>query len=184
VSVTAPERTARTRVDCTDDARRLIAALRGNGRARAKSALTPWRGRTRGTETLALIALVIGAVVFVIGWIGLSGTVDFDRQTGYGMLGAFGILVAFAGLGGWLYGGMCAIRNRRTVVVRAIAVLAELTAPAESPSGDTTTHLLTADGMTHYHRSGCVFTDGKSLTSASAGAHAAAGRRPCPVCEP
>lgn len=127
--------------------------------------------------------MVIGAALVVIGWMALSGTLDLDRQTGFVILGLVGTMLALAGLGGALLGGMRAIRDRRAVVVRCIALLAELTAPAAAP-GPAESALLSGDGMTHFHRADCLLAEGKSLRAADADGHRAAGRRPCPVCLP
>lgn len=147
-------------------------------RARVHDGQEPWSRRDAVAVAVVLLVALIG---LVIGWLGVSDTVDLDSQTswlGFGIaaliLGGFGMVV-------WLLLGL-----RRVAVLRR-EVLIEL--DRRNPKPVRTRRVLTdsqeygtVTGMRRYHAADCQLLDDKTPTFAAAAVHADAGLLPCPIC--
>ena len=140
----------------------------------------PWRP---GEAIWTSVLNIVGAVVVLIGWLGVSGTARLSHQYGWTSVAVAGLVIAAFGNGLWLLGG------RRAVGVRRRRLLAD--APEGSveiiPSTATTSPTaddrpVTAPAMTRYHRPGCILVRAKDVHPYEPGRDGAA--RPCGICRP
>lgn len=140
----------------------------------------PWARRDVVVVALVLALAVAGLVV---GWFGVSDTVDLNDQTQWLGLGIAALIVGGFGMVVWLLLGL-----RRVAVLRR-EVLTELDRRHPAPAARTARAPLTdrqsfgtVVGMRRYHAAGCQMLDDKDVTYADAAAHAGAGLLPCPIC--
>lgn len=149
-------------------------------RAHTHSGPEPWSRR----DAVAVAAILLVAVVgLVVGWLGVSDTVDLDSQTSWLGVGIAALIVGGFGMVLWLLLGL-----RRVAVLRR-EVLATLERRHPEPlrvpvPAELTEHQRcgTVPGMRRYHAADCQLLLGKQVTYAEAAAHAEAGLRPCPIC--
>jgi hypothetical protein len=128
-----------------------------------------------------LRVLALSGTGLVVAWLVASGTTDPARQEYAVAGGIVATALAVAGLAGWLLAGMRTLRQRREGAVhRAREVLARRTGTADSPA--TAGALVTAKGMTHYHRASCLMVRGKAVRAVRGTRLAALTA--CPVCRP
>lgn len=147
-------------------------------RARVHDGQEPWSRRDAVVVAAVLVLALIG---LMIGWLGVSDTVDLDSQTswlGFGIaaliLGGFGMVI-------WLLLGL-----RRVAVLRR-EVLTELDRrhPKQARAHRVLTdghEFGTITGMRRYHAADCQLLEDKEATFAAASVHAEAGLMPCPIC--
>ena len=145
-----------------------------------------------GGEVLALwgtrprVTLILGNLVALAAmasaWWAVSGSRSASDQHSLLMVGLAGVLMAGAANGVWLGAGRRSIRTARSAI---------LPTPPEgvlgANSGVTGTRseaLFSGNGMSWYHRSGCLLSVGKSVGPATRRDHELAGRSPCEVCRP
>ncbi|MEV3854577.1 hypothetical protein AB0J38_09655 [Streptomyces sp. NPDC050095] len=133
-----------------------------------------------------LAALAAGAVLCVVGWYGMSGERFAERQLPYlascTVPGAALIVV----------GAILLTYGRSTLASSRVEELYELLVAVEPPERAeaalplaTAEALLMVPGGTLRHRADCPLVEGKpEAVPADAGAVAAAGLDPCPICEP
>ncbi|GAA2310374.1 hypothetical protein OKJ48_40665 [Streptomyces kunmingensis] len=140
----------------------------------------------RPVPWVGLAVLAAGAVLCVAGWYGMSGERFAERQLPYlascTVPGA-ALIVAGAVL---LTNGRSALAATRVEELYALLVAAD---PAESPPSAaplaSSDDLRTVPGGTLWHRADCPLVAGKpEAVPADAGAVAAGGLGPCPICEP
>lgn len=145
-----------------------------------------------GGEALALwgtrprVALILGNLVALAAmagaWWAVSGSRSASDQHSLLMVGMAGVLMAGAANGIWLGAGRKAIRTARSTILP--------TPPEGALSGYSgvadidSEVLVTGNGMSWYHRSGCLLSVGKSVAPATRREHELAGRSPCAVCRP
>jgi hypothetical protein len=147
----------------------------------------------------ALVLLVVGAVVSVWGWWGVSGKVRLHDQQGWAALACLG--AAIAALGG-MYLVTVSMREVRLgqrqlmfdladVMGYSVAVTdrGRLRLEAEDESAATVGHtgtvtLVTGPRMTIVHRSECPIARGKAVTEINATDAAARNLGECGVCRP
>jgi hypothetical protein len=132
------------------------------------------------------VALMLGNLVALAsitgGWWAVSGSRSASDQHSLFLVGLAGVLLAGAANGVWLGAGRKAIRTTRSAILS--------TPPEGALSGnpgvtDTSCEaLVSGNGMSWYHRSGCPLASGKSVAPATRRAHEVAGRTPCAVCRP
>jgi hypothetical protein len=145
----------------------------------------PW---SRRDALVPGLFIVIGVVLLVVGWFGISDAVALDRQTRWLALGITGLIVGGLGMVVWLLFGLATITRLRravyaeidrrvTVAERAADVPAAATAAV--PGG-----FATVAGMRRYHRANCLMLQGKQATYAEAATFTEAGLTPCGVCLP
>jgi hypothetical protein len=134
----------------------------------------PWRladlGRLARFEVPSLIAIVVC-------FVGARHTDNWGHQL-YWIVGAIAaMLLAGAGWTAWLLVGARSLRRRQ----RRLGELTSLLVPPPTrPMGPD--RLVTARGMTHFHRVGCLLTEGRKLTSGQRKTLVARGLTPCGVC--
>src|SRR5262249_22091290 len=116
----------------------------------------------------------------VIGWAGISDTVNLNHQTRWLGLGIAALIFAGFGMVGWLLVGL-----REGALLRN-DVMAELDRryPVEAgqPEPARGQDYGTVNGMRHYHRDGCQMLLGKTVRYADAATHASAGLSACLIC--
>lgn len=139
----------------------------------------------RLTSTVPVLAgvvmAVVGVVLLVIGWWGISGESVVALQLPYlasSTIPGAALLIA----GAVLVSGS----RRRLTDDRVDALYALLTEPLGAPPGQGSTEgasaggLVTVEGGTRSHRAGCALIAGKVTTPVTD----PAGLAPCPVCQP
>lgn len=148
-------------------------------RVRTHDGPEPWSRRDAVAVAVILVLAVVGLVV---GWFGVSDTVDLDSQTGWLGLGIGALIVGGFGMVVWLLLGL-----RRVAVLRR-EVLTELDRRHPVPTRPAVRDLTagqafgTVAGMRRYHVADCQLLAGKDVTFAEPAAHEQAGLRPCPIC--
>lgn len=149
-------------------------------RVRAHDGPEPWSRRDAAAVAVILLVAVIGLVV---GWFGVSDTVDLDSQTGWLGVGIGALIVGGFGMVVWLLLGL-----RRVAGLRR-EVLTELDRQHPAPTARAAARDLTVSqkfgtvaGMRRYHAADCQLLAGKAVTYAEPAAHEQAGLRPCPIC--
>ncbi|MGH9138185.1 MAG: hypothetical protein ACRD0G_14250 [Acidimicrobiales bacterium] len=140
---------------------------------------SPWSW----TELRRLGTLVgVGLVALAVSWRATSDRVAVDDQILWLNIAVLGVMAA--GLANLAF----LLRAYRTVRARRVRMLAEHRRPsAAAPdpvAAATAEPLVAAPAMTRFHRVGCPFVQGKDVSVAERDHHAAAGRRPCPWCQP
>lgn len=151
---------------------------------RAYDGPEPWTRRDAG---LVAAFLALGLAGLVIGWIGISDTVDLNGQTRWLGFGIGALMLGGLGMLTWLLTGLQAV----AVLRREVLAETERRYPAigigpdlAHASRDARAGFGTVAGMRRYHRPECQMLAGKDITYASIDAHLAAGLGPCGVCEP
>jgi hypothetical protein len=136
---------------------------------------------TRPWITLVLGNLVALASMAGAWWV-VSGSRSASEQHSLLMVGLAGVLMAGAANGIWLGAGRKEIRSARAAILPA--------PPEGARSGNSevtgirSEALFSGNGMSWYHRSGCLLSVGKSVAPATRREHELAGRSPCEVCRP
>lgn len=143
-------------------------------------------------ETLALwgtrprVALILGNLVALASmagaWWAVSGSRSASDQHSLLMVGLAGVLMAGAANGIWLGAGRKAIRTARSAILPTPPEGAFSGNPGVTDIGAEA--LVSGNGMSWYHRSGCLLASGKSVAPATRREHELAGRSPCAVCRP
>ena len=144
-------------------------------------------------EVLALwgtrprVALILGNLVALVSmagaWWAVSGSRSASDQHSLLMVGLAGVVMAGVANGIWLGAGRMAILTARSAILPAPPEGAAL----DGVSGVTDIRAepcFSGNGMSWYHRSGCLLSVGKSVASATRREHELAGRSPCAVCRP
>jgi fatty acid desaturase len=155
------------------------------GQPRHYDGQEPWARRDIAAVAVVLVRAVVGLVV---GWLGVSDTVDLDGQTRWLGFGIAALILGGFGMVGWLLVGLGRVARLRR------EVLAELTRRHPEPvtaDWQVTTHQAsvtvnfgTVPGMRRYHRADCQLLAGKQGTYAATADHEKAGLAPCPICLP
>jgi hypothetical protein len=130
--------------------------------------------------------LCLSGVGLLVCWIGASGNPYRDPELAWAAGGIGAVAVAGAGATAWLLTGVRELQARKRRLGRRTEAIA---AAAGARRGATVTEndrssLVSAPGMTRYHRPDCLLVRGKPATRRTLAAHTKAGRRPCGVCQP
>ncbi|MGQ0629630.1 MAG: hypothetical protein ACT4P1_01210 [Sporichthyaceae bacterium] len=151
-------------------------------RRQLRDSPTPW---ARGDRVVLAVCLAGGLIGLVIGWFGISDTVDLDSQARWLAFGILALIVGGLGMLNWLLSGL------RNVTIARRGVLLETDrrhpAPtvAPSPGAEASGGVYgTVAGMRRFHTVDCLMLDGKAADFGDAATHAAAGLRPCGICLP
>lgn len=148
-------------------------------RARTHDGPEPW---SRRDAVIVAVVLLLAVAGLVIGWFGVSDTVDLDSQTGWLGVGIGALIVGGFGMTVWLLLGL----RRVAVLRREVLTTLDRQHPAArtaAPTGLTDRQRLgTVPGMRRYHGANCQLLLGKDVRFADAGTHVQAGLRPCPIC--
>ena len=135
---------------------------------------TPWALRDLARlirfEAVAFIAIVVC-------FVGARHTHGWDARLYWIVGGMAAMLVSGVGWATWLLTAARGLRIRQRRLAELTAALAPEARAAAMGSA-----LVTAKGTTHYHHPGCVFVEGRPVTTATAAKHAARGLAPCPAC--
>lgn len=147
-------------------------------RVRSHDGPEPWARRDAVVVAVVLLLAVIGMVV---GWLGVSDTVDLDDQTGWLGFGIGALILGGFAMVFWLLMGL-----RRVAVLRR-EVMTEVNrrrpGPVSTVADLTERHgLATAPGMRRYHLASCQMLEGKAATLANEASHTRAGLLRCPIC--
>lgn len=139
---------------------------------------SPW---SPAIHVVGILFLVSGAVLAVLSWYHVSGRETFREQAGWVVLSvAAGGLFAMA-FAVWLLGGLRAVRAGQREFLAELRRERESRASARVRAGEAGAgELVTAAGMTRYHRVECRLLRNKATVPVRAGADL----RPCGVCEP
>lgn len=149
------------------------------GRARTHDGPEPWIRRDVVGVAIVLAIAVIG---LVLGWLGVSDSVDLNEQTRWLGFGIGALMVGGFGMVFWLLLGL------RAVAVLRREVMTEVNRRHPEPAKRKTTDVTdrqgygVASGMKRYHAPGCQMLDGKAVTFADEATHTSAGLTPCPIC--
>jgi len=152
----------------------------------------PWSG---DQIVATLVANALAIVLAFVAWWETSGIATARGQLGWLALGLVGVAIALGANAWFLARGRGVIRLGCAV---ALQPLERVGLSGSAPSSERSNGrslarvrsapmavgLVAASNMSRYHRSSCPFVDGKDVEVATSAAHAAAGRRPCEVCEP
>jgi hypothetical protein len=136
----------------------------------------PWR---TGDLLRAAGLAAAGLTGLALTWYGASDQPDWPDQLPWASLGVAATTVALLGLVSWLVAGLRRVRRLRREVVpllAAAAVLRSARATAVMPIG---TAVVTAPGMTRFHRPACPLAAGKPVQPVRPDG---AGLVPCGVC--
>jgi hypothetical protein len=138
----------------------------------------PWR---TGDLLRAAGLAAAGITGLALTWYGASDQPDWPDQLPWASLGVAATTVALVGLVSWLVAGLRRVRRLRHEVLpllQASALARRSAGAAATPSG---TALVTAPGMTRFHRSACPLAAGKPVQPVRPDE---AGLVPCRVCAP
>jgi hypothetical protein len=145
---------------------------------------TPWT-RIDAVRTAALGA--VGAVVWAVGWFGVSAEPALEDQIAPMNLAVVGVVLIGIGYSSWFLAGRRAVGTRR----RAVLALVPEAAAAPTPvAAGTAGRAGTApvDGFLGserlYHRPDCAMTTDRAWEVQPRAVHERAGRTPCGVCRP
>ncbi|MGY0022947.1 hypothetical protein [Streptomyces sp. cg35] len=145
------------------------------------------RLRTVGPVLWAgLAALTAGAVLCVVGWYGMSGERFAERQLPYlASCTVPGAALIIAGAVLLTYGRSALARSRVEELYALLVTVDPPAAPRAAAPLAVDGTLLMVPGGTLWHRADCPLVEGKpEAVPADAGAVAAGGLGPCPICEP
>jgi hypothetical protein len=140
----------------------------------------PWARRDGVVVAVVLVLAVIG---LVIGWLGVSDTVDLNGQTRWLGFGIGALILGGFAMVFWLLMGLRRVATLRREVL--VALDGSHPQPvAATPVLTDRQGLATVPGMRRFHLASCQMLEGKSGTFATEAAHRQAGLRPCPICLP
>ncbi|HVU73625.1 MAG TPA: hypothetical protein VHE83_11750 [Mycobacteriales bacterium] len=140
----------------------------------------PWALR----DLSRLVWFEVVSLIAILGcFVGARHTHVWDHQLYFIVGGITALLLAGAGWATWVLIGARALRDRQRAVATAVLPLIAAAEPASATTGGDPI-LVSGPGMTHFHRVGCAFTEGRAVTPASAAAHVRAGLTPCGICRP
>ena len=149
-------------------------------RAALLGADAPWR---TGDLLRATGLAAAGLTGLALTWYGASDQPDWADQLPWASLGVAATTIALLGLVSWLVAGLRRVRRLRREVLPLLAASA---APRRSASGAAVTAigtaLVTAPGMTRYHRPACPLAAGKPVQPVRPDEADGAGLVPCGVC--
>ena len=141
----------------------------------------PWR---RSDLHQAITLAVLGGIVVLTGWEGISQTDDFNTQLLWIVVGAAGVIVAGVGAALWLTAGFRNLRTRMLALPAETARrLSVLDAPPAASAAPLSSAYVTADSMTRWHRAACPLVAGKQGLRAI-DPTTMPQLRPCGVCTP
>ncbi|WP_156869966.1 hypothetical protein [Sporichthya polymorpha] len=133
---------------------------------------------TRADLVVTVVLLAAGVLLVVLAWFGASDTTDWDSQMSWTALAMIGVVVACAGVGGWLYRGFARVRVEARAVRRSVGRrIAARTAPAAGADDAVDRRRVTVAGMAHHHRADCLLVRGKPVVAADETL-----LKPCGVC--
>jgi len=149
-------------------------------RATVLGADAPWRTadllRAAGLAAAGLTGLALT-------WYGASDQPDWADQLPWASLGVAATAIALLGLVSWLLAGLRRVRRLRREVLPLLAASAaprrSVSAAAVTPIGAA---LVTAPGMTRFHRPACPLAAGKPVQPVRPDDAVGAGLVPCGVC--
>ena len=147
--------------------------------AEPRAAASPW---TRADAVLSAAFIVVGTVVWIVGWHRVSGRASMAAQISPLNLAVAGMVVVGAGQAMWFLAGRRAVGARR----RALLALRAQPAPA-APARALQLAVSQASyvgGERFYHRPECVLVVDRNWAPTSEREHVDAGRVPCGVCTP
>jgi ABC-type nickel/cobalt efflux system permease component RcnA len=149
-------------------------------RVRTHEGPEPW---SRRDALLVALILAVALAGLVVGWLGVSDTVDLNSQTRWLGLGIGALIVGGFGMVAWLLLGL----RRIAVLRREVLTVVDRRHPeparvAARPQLSDRQGFGTVPGMRRYHAPDCQLLAGKDAQFAPAAAHAEAGLRPCPIC--
>ena len=143
----------------------------------------PWR---LGDLMVLYVCTAVGLLIIGIAWFGASSSVVVSSQVRWTNVGVGGLIVLGAGILAWVLAGRRAVGELRRHVISLIPVPADApraTAPVravvERPNDE---RLVSAPGMTHYHRPDCIFVAGKQVKASTERALRRQKRTPCGAC--
>lgn len=139
-----------------------------------------WSG---GAKVRMTASQGIGAASILVAWFLASGRPAEEDQLPLVALAIVGGLVALAGTFDWLLRGRRAV-GRRTRFLLGVGTA--VTTASDSPAAGlpTSQQLVAGDRRHFFHRADCPVVKGRGWPAASRLSHEAAGRRPCPGCDP
>jgi hypothetical protein len=128
---------------------------------------------------LGAVLISGGFAALFLAWWGVSGSPVLAVQMTYVVSGGLG------GLAGVVLGAALLIvfHLQRQNVLLARMGRQRTPAPAEDTAPIDTLYLV-PKGATRYHRSGCMYVEGKPASAYPPGARELSGLQPCSVCEP
>lgn len=135
--------------------------------------VSPWHWAD-AVKTAGLI--VIGAIVWFVGWYQVSERAAMDEQIAPMNLAIVGLLIIGAGQASWFLAGRRAVGARRRVLLGATAKPSPVTLVAVSD--------LFAGRERLYHRLDCAMLTDRDWAPMPSAAHELQGRTPCGVCKP
>ena len=141
----------------------------------------PWR---TGDLLRAAGLAAAGVTGLALTWYGASAQPDWPDQLPWASLGVAATTVALLGLVGWLVAGLRRVRRLRREVLPLLQALAQAGAVPGCSAGAAgvtpiSAGLVTAPGMTRFHRPACPLAAGKPVQPVEADG---AGLVPCGVC--
>jgi hypothetical protein len=152
-------------------------------RAAFLGADAPWR---TGDLLRAAGLAAAGITGLVLTWYSASDQPDWPDQLPWASLGVAATTVALLGLVSWLVAGLRRVRRLRREVLPLLGAQAQAgAAPRSAGAASVTpvgTALVTAPGMTRFHRPACPLAAGKPVQPVLADDAVGAGLVSCGVC--
>jgi len=138
----------------------------------------PW---LRRDFIVVAVVLVLAAIGLVIGWLGVSDTVDLNDQTRWLGFGIAALILGGFAMVFWLLRGLVAV----AVLRREVMAEVDRRHPEPARTAPILTNrqgLATVAGMRRYHQADCQMLEGKDASFADEATHTQAGLLPCPIC--
>jgi hypothetical protein len=142
----------------------------------------PWRV---GDLMILYACSAVGLLVIGIAWFGASSSVVVSSQLRWTNVGIGGLIILGAGILAWILAGRRAVGELRRHVTSLIPLPEQSVATEPAPAPASTAaggRLVSAAGMTHYHRPDCIFVAGKAVKKGTERTFRRQKRTPCAGC--
>jgi hypothetical protein len=138
----------------------------------------PWQRREL---MFAVPGVAVGPVGLLVSWLGARSTRNWAEQDGWIAVGTLCLAISLAAAASWVRVGLRNMRTLQRTLVRGarthLSALSVAVAPEQADG-----RLVTAAGLTLFHRPDCLLVNGKSVHSIAPGTEGSGDRTACRMC--